>query len=517
MSTFPSISELLTHTAVRVALAIVGCVLVGSLAYYLIATAPPKVSFVTAKNGNIVEDVTGTGIVSPVQNPILSFETGGQVTQVRAVAGQKVAAGTLLATLDTGVLSASLSAAQAKLNELEAGPRSVDLAAQQTAVLSAQQTLSNTYANYPQTLLSALSSAQSAVNSDVDSDFSFSSPSAPALITRGANLSDNYRVDAERASLILEFKNWSTELASANGTLSPAQLQAFTTQSIGHLKVIRTFLVDLLGVLNNQQVSGGLSAQQTANIASANAALAIVNGLITSLTNAGESITTNQLALQSAQDQLNQATAGATSQDIQAQQAQVAGIEAQLKQQEIVAPFSGTIASVSIKPGDAVSANTAAIALIPTGTFEVDVYLAENDVTKVIAGDKADVTLDAYGTNRTFPATVGTVETSPSINPNSPGGTSGGYKVTLVFDSADPAITNGMHASATIHAGNAQNVLLIPASSVIIDGPTQYVLKQTAKGLVKTPVTIGLTNSTMAQVLSGITAGDTVSSVGAQN
>ena len=518
MSNFPSISELLQNTAVRVALAIVGLVIVGSLAYYLIESQPPTVAYVTATKGNITEDVTATGMVSPVQNPTLSFEQGGQVTSVTASAGQKVAAGTLLATLDTGVLNASLAAAQATLNNLEAPPRSVDLAGQQTGVLNAQQTLSNTLADYPQTLQTTLTSAQSVINAQIDPLFSFSTPVEPVLLAQDVDSSEKVRVDGELAELeATEFTTWQGQLAVATDSPTTAQLQQLTSESIGHLDTVRSFLNDLITALNTQQTSGAFSAQQTAGITAATSALATVNGLITSLTNSEQSITTQQLVVESAQDQLNQTSAGATSEAIEAQQAQVAGIEAQIKEQEIIAPFAGTIASVSIKPGDAVSANTAAISLIPNGTFEVDVYLAENDVTKVAAGDKADVTLDAYGAGRIFPATVGTVETSPSIDPDSAGGTAGGYKVTLVFDNADPAIANGMHASATIHTGSAQNVLIIPSSAIITNGTSQFVLKQTANGPVQTPVTVGLISTSTVEVLSGLSVGDSISAVGSQN
>jgi HlyD family secretion protein len=519
MSTFPSISELLKNTAVRVALTIVGLMLVGAISYYLIESQPPKTAYAAVTTGNITQVVTATGTVSPVKNPDLSFETAGQVKTVEATAGEKVTSGMLLATLDTGVLSASLSAAEARLNQLQSGPRSVDVAGQQTGVQSAQQALANTYQNYPITLTTTYNSAQSAINTDTDPLFSFSTVNEPVLVYSGTNPSQQIAVDEERQELTAEFSTWEGQLSVAtSSTVSPQDLQVLTSESLGHLQSVRTFITNVITVVNTEQVSPSYTkAQQTANLASANAALTTVNGLIASLTAAGQTVTTQQLAIQSAQDQLNVTNAGADSQDIEAQQAAVAGIEAQIKQQEIVAPFSGTIASVSIKPGDAASANTPVISLIPNGTFEVDLYLAENDVTKVHVGDKANVTLDAYGTGRVFSATVGTVETSPSIDPNSAGGTGGGYKVTLIFDNADPAIANGMHASATINSGSAANVLLIPTSALITNGNAQFVLKKTAQGVVQTPVTIGLTSTSTAQVLSGLSAGDSVSAVGAQD
>jgi RND family efflux transporter MFP subunit len=509
--------ELLQHRAVQVALGVIAVAIAGGLSYYLIESTPPRVAFAVATTGNIVQDVTATGVVSPLQNPTLSFETGGQVRAVHAVAGQKVSAGAFLASLDTGVLSASLEAAQAKLNELEVGPRSVDLASQQTSVASAQASLANTYANYPNILSSTFSKDEGAVSTDADPLFDISYRTQPALTFSTVNSSNKIIADEDRANLINVFAKWQADVAAAGTVPSAATLQSLTIESQTNLNLTLTFLNDLLTALNDAQVGPSFTrAQQTSDIAAVNNARDTVNGLITSLTVANQSITTSQLALQSAQDQLNQTTAGAASQDIDAQRAQVAGIEAQIGQQEIIAPFSGSIASVSIKSGDVVSANTPAISLIPGGTFELDVYLAENDVAKVKAGDVADVTLDAYGASRYFSATVGSVDASPSINPNVPGGTTGGYKVTLVFANADPAIANGMHANAVIHAGSAQNVLTVPKGAVIIEGTQDYVLKQSKNSLVKTSVTTGLSSNDSVEIVSGLVAGDVVSAVGAQ-
>jgi multidrug efflux pump subunit AcrA (membrane-fusion protein) len=73
-----------------------------------------------------------------------------------------------------------------------------------------------------------------------------------------------------------------------------------------------------------------------------------------------------------------------------------------------------------------------------------------------------------------------------------------------------------MHANATIHAGSADNVLLIPKGAVITNGTESYVLLKTSKGPVQTPVTLGLSSDTQVQVVSGLAAGDTVSAVGSQ-
>ena len=511
----PPFSQLIQNRAIQIALAVVGLILVGSVSYYLIESAPPKVAYASVTTGSITEDVTATGTVSPVQNPVLSFEQSGQVTAVTAMVGKKVAAGTLLASLDTSVLSASLSAAQAQLNLLEAGPRAVDVAGQQTGLTNAQTALNNLYANYPQTLLTTFTSAQGVISTDVDGLFNTSTANDPVLNFVTKNYNTRVVADSERAALTGEFAAWQAELTAAGSNPSPAELKTLTQSSVTHLNSIQHFLNDLsLAVQDANPGTVFTSAQQSAAEASIATANNTINGLVTSLNSTTQSVTNAQIAVQSATDQLNQVTAGATTQAIQAQQAQVAGIEAQIHQLQIVAPFAGTIGSVSIKRGDPVSANTPAVTLIPDGNFEVDVYLAENQVAGLKTGDAADITLDAYGTGRIFPATVSSIDTSPSAEPGVAGAT--GYKVTLIFTNADPAISNGMHANVTIHAGSAENVLLVPKTAVITDGAQSYVLQKTSDGLVKAPVTTGLSDTDSVQIVSGLAAGDTISAVGSQ-
>jgi len=516
----PSISTLLHNRAVQGAIGIVVLILIGGVTYYLIESAPPKVVYATVTTGSIAESVTGTGYVTPVQNPTLSFEQGGQVVSVHAKVGEKVVAGTLLASLDTGVGSASLRAAEAALNKIESGPRGVDVAAQQTAVTNAQQTLNNTYANYPLTLNSTLSKAQEEVSTQVDPLFNMTNPSEPALSFNTNNYNNKITVDEERANLPTRFSAMQNEITSAGSNLTPSQIKMLTNDEIAALNDELTLLNNLVIALNDYQIGSITTTQQTADLGAVNQARDTLNGLISSLTAAGQAVVTQQLALQSAQDQLNQATAGATTQDIQAQQAQIAGIEAQIRQQEIIAPFTGTISSVSIKAGDVVSPNTPTITLVPSGNFEVDIYLAETDVTQLKVGDPADVTLDAYGTGRVFPATIASIDTSPSVVPAPQGSTAAsgqmGYKVTLIFSNNDPEIQTGIHANVNIHSNSAQNVPVIPKSPVITNCPQAFVLTETSQGLVQVPIVTGISNATEVEVASGLSAGDHISQVGSQ-
>ncbi|WP_346293359.1 HlyD family secretion protein, partial [Sphaerothrix gracilis] len=91
---------------------------------------------------------TYTGEVAALRASDLGFERGGQLVTMLVQAGDRVAAGTPLARLDTSnlqaqrqQLEAEKARALAQLAELEAGPRSEDIAAAAAAVRQIEQQL----------------------------------------------------------------------------------------------------------------------------------------------------------------------------------------------------------------------------------------------------------------------------------------------------------------------------------------------------------------------------------------
>lgn len=83
---------------------------------------------------------------------------------------------------------------------------------------------------------------------------------------------------------------------------------------------------------------------------------------------------------------------------------------------------------------------------MPDSALQAVVYVSELDQPKIAKGDTADITLDAYGAGRVFPAHVFEIDAAPSME----NGVSA-YKVTLSFDAPDSGIKTGMTVNATIH------------------------------------------------------------------
>lgn len=451
--------HVITHPFVLGAAAIVALIAAGSVVYYIEGSQVPAQAPALTAASSTSSAIVGTGTVEPAQNPDLAFESGGRVVHVNVNVGDKVTQGQTLASIDNAALSAqrdqaeaALRAQQANLAQMQAGARAVDVSAKQTAVSQAQLSLSNIYANIPQQLAAAYSTSFAAVSVGSDSLFSNPNTANPTVSFSSSNsqaVSDaaNARVKVNTALAMLQTE--SLGLGS-----SPDAIEAELPKAVAHLQVVRDFGTLLLAALSQAIPTTQFpSASITAAITSVNTMQNSINALITSGQSAAEQISSAKLALQSAQDSLNQTLAGSTKEELDAQEAQVesaqanvAAIEAQISNTIIYAPFAGTVSSVRVKVGDIVSPDVPAISLSPTSALQVSAYFSEVDVVHIAVGSPASITLDAYGSGRIFPATVVSVDRSPTTEDGTPA-----YKVTMQFASNDPAITSGMTANASIN------------------------------------------------------------------
>ena len=98
----------------------------------------------TVSAGTFKQTVSGSGTIEPARQADLEFKVSGRVTTVKVKAGDKVAKGDVLATLDTVSLDASLASAKAQLEAAETtvandgGESSTQRASNDAALLSAQ-------------------------------------------------------------------------------------------------------------------------------------------------------------------------------------------------------------------------------------------------------------------------------------------------------------------------------------------------------------------------------------------
>ena len=107
----------------------------------------PTYRLVAATTGTIRQSITSTGTIAPAEQDAVNFTVPGKVTRVAVTAGQRVSAGTMLATIDTATLTANLAQAQATLataqakvaaDNADSSTTATQLAADTTAATSAQ-------------------------------------------------------------------------------------------------------------------------------------------------------------------------------------------------------------------------------------------------------------------------------------------------------------------------------------------------------------------------------------------
>ena len=132
--------------------------------------------------------------------------------------------------------------------------------------------------------------------------------------------------------------------------------------------------------------------------------------------------------------------------NVKVQQAQVALEIAQLNltQSTLTAPFDGTVASISVIPGEFVPSDQVILTLATLNAFQIETTdLSERDITKVKIGSSVNVSIEAL--NADFTGKV--IAISPRAN------TVGGdivFKVTIAFDQQPQDLLWGMSAEVII-------------------------------------------------------------------
>lgn len=77
-------------------------------------------------------------------------------------------------------------------------------------------------------------------------------------------------------------------------------------------------------------------------------------------------------------------------------QAQVAELDAQLKEAELTAPADAVVEVVSVRPGDLVPPGRIVLSLLESSQLWVKIYLPETDLARVRLGQQAQVRVDSY-------------------------------------------------------------------------------------------------------------------------
>ncbi len=350
--------------------------------------------------------VTVIGHVEPVHWVELSFQQSGPVAEVLVTEGQSVAAGQILARLETAdwelavqAAEAAVEAARASLAEASVGPRPEEIAASEGALAAAQAAITGTSAEYAR---------------------------LEALPSQG-------------------------QVAAAQAAVAAAEAQVIASQ-IAYDELI--FSGNLGGPEEKQRYQ--LIADQQA-LAAAQANLADVQAGPTQneLTAALSAVSQAVAQADSAQASLDLIKAGPRAETLAALQGEVAAAQIALSQARLSleqavlkAPFDGTIVSLDVRPFQQAAVGAPVIVLADLAQLQVVATdLDELNVTSVRAGQTAAITFDALP-NRQVSGRVASVSLRALPPVTGEGGSS--YSVIITLDEAASELLWGMTAVVRI-------------------------------------------------------------------
>lgn len=258
---------------------------------------------------------------------------------------------------------------------------------------------------------------------------------------------------------------------------------------------------------------------------------------------AANQVTNASLQLTSAKNNYAKQVAGADDAQVASDEAAVATAksalavaEAAARHPTIVAPADGRITAVNISAGSDAPSGTAIT--MQSAALAVTASFSENDILSLKVGQKTTVTISA--TDATVTGTVAIISSTasgtggssvvsyavvvlldsgastPSTTSSETGTPSGATTVAAASPSASPAATTaaplpGMSAEVSIIIAEATGVVAVPAAAV--SGTNgQYVVRVIGSdGQVQSrSVEVGLITSSLAEITSGLAAGDQV-------
>ena len=227
----------------------------------------------------------------------------------------------------------------------------------------------------------------------------------------------------------------------------------------------------------------------------------------------GDSVNKDDIVLQISGDDLSESIQSA-SETLRGAELSMQSTQDTMNNYTITSPISGTIIEKAAKVGDALSTGSDLCTIYDLSYLEMTINVDELQVSSLSVGQTVQVTADAVQ-DRTYEGVV----TRVSMKGDTSGGTTT-YPVTVRIDETD-GLRPGMNANAKIVVAQAKNALAVP-NAAVVRGSYVLVTQDSPSavnadpdmvapdGFVYVKVKLGVSDSDYTQVVSGLTAQDTV-------
>lgn len=441
------------------------------------------------ERGTLPFTIGGKGRVTSTQNAVLYWEIPGKIEQVMVAPGMRVAAGDVLATLETKSLPSYVILAQSDL-------------------IKTQKTLDNLYQSQTQQALAlkAVSDAQEALEDALDPEYA----QAQVLVEIANSQAAVEKAQQQYDILTTKIPPSAIDQAYANLLLAKNKLdqtreslQKIEQQMMFGAAGIPDFLPDTFKAQVRtdlrkalRQAFEGLQIQLAQDQLAYENSLARYNNLLeppdaleVKIAEVGLSTAQAQLedakiqwervkdgpdaseiavrkaVLVDAQREWERLKDGPDLDDIAVLEAQVAAFQAIINQKKIYAPFDGVITLVQAQAGDYVKPGTLAFRIDDISHRYVELEISEIDINQIEVGQDVFLTFEAVMA-KTY---HGKVVEVPLVGNERLGAIT--FPVNVELLDADDDIRIGMASEVEIVIRQKENVLTIPNRSVrVLDG-----------------------------------------------
>lgn len=177
----------------------------------------------------------------------------------------------------------------------------------------------------------------------------------------------------------------------------------------------------------------------------------------------------------------------------------------------ITAPTAGVVIARGVEEGETVVGGTSTFGggtelftVADLSSLRVKAAVNEVDIAKVATGDSVALTVDAFPADTTW-GVVRLVPPAARLQDRVRV-----FDVEVAVRGGARVLRPGMTANVRIRGPTRRDVVRLPVEAVFLDDGKPFVYRLSAGKPARTPVTLGLSDLSWSEVLSGVTAGDSV-------
>lgn len=435
-------------------------------------TAAPELQTTKVRTGDLVISANGAGTVVPIMQADLGFRVSGILKEVNVTVGQTVTRGQVLASLEDSLQQAQLAQAEADFQALfsEAGIAGAKV----------------TQANAEIALQTAVEEYQYLVGPEVY----------------------YWEIEVEKANQSLitinnDAQATEKQKTDAQNLLDRAQANLLAAQHRYRSEYVpETFTYTYIDEESGDEITVVIPPSDTdvalarAKVDSAHFTVVDARSVLEILQAGPSAVTGPVVAVQ-----------GSATAKIEQTRLALENARLSVENTHLTAPFDGVVIALDAVIGQTV--NTAPLlTLATTQDLQVLFYLDETDLDKAVVGNKIIITFDAFP-DTTMDGEIVSIEQALRIIDGTP--------VIVAWGSFtnenELSILSGMTVEVEVIGGETHSALLVPVQALreLTPGSYSVFVVQPDSSLKLTPVTIGLRDFANAEILSGLKAGDVVS------